>query len=257
MKDIKRMLAAVLIAAALFLFLFLFLKWDLLICILLCVGVYFGLFFLLRPVYRVGGINVETLPGGEEISSLLKEAREDLEGIETSIVEIKDERVQRDARTLYDSGKQILLYLEENPEKISLARRFFTYYLDLAALEGESKESEFTGDRPFFHPCDREAVRWLDSWGTAYTRGRVVLGTIASADRWNDCPDTIRDLEANTGALCEEMETAGAGDTAGRMGIPFAALRVISNNNRTRRPFDPETARAVQEWVVRVVKSAE
>ena len=133
MKDIKRMLAAVLIAAALFLFLFLFLKWDLLICILLCVGVYFGLFFLLRPVYRVGGINVETLPGGEEISRLLKEAREDLEGIETSIVEIKDERVQRDARTLYDSGKQILLYLEENPEKISLARRFFTYYLDLAA----------------------------------------------------------------------------------------------------------------------------
>lgn len=130
-------------------------------------------------------------------------------------------------------------------------------YLDLAALEGESKESEFTGDRPFFHPCDREAVRWLDSWRTAYTRGRVVLGTIASADRWNDCPDTIRDLEANTGALCEEMETAGAGDIAGRMGIPFAALRVISNNNRTRRPFDPETARAVQEWVLRVVKSAE
>ena len=83
-------------------------------------------------------------------------------------------------------------------------------YLDLAALEGESKESEFTGDRPFFHPCDREAVRWLDSWGTAYTRGRVVLGTIASADRWNDCPDTIRDQEANTGALCEEMETAGS-----------------------------------------------
>ena len=53
------------------------------------------------------------------------------------------------------------------------------------------------------------------------------------------------------------METAGAGDIAGRMGIPFAALRVISNNNRTRRPFDPETARAVQEWVIRVVKSEE
>ena len=34
---------------------------------------------------------------------------------------------------LLERVRRALLYLEENPEKISLARRFFTYYLDLAA----------------------------------------------------------------------------------------------------------------------------
>lgn len=82
------------------------------------------------------------------------------------------------------------------------------------------------------------------------------MGTIASADQWNDCPDTIRQLETATGALCEEMETAAAGETAARFGVPFGALRVISNNNRTGEPFDPETARVLQAWVIRTVQSA-
>ena len=78
-------------------------------------------------------------------------------------------------------------------------------------------------------------------------------GGHCSGDRWNDCPDTIRALEQGTGALCEEMETAGAGETAARFGVPFGAVRVISNNNRTGEPFNPETARALQEWIVRVM----
>ena len=49
------------------------------------------------------------------------------------------------------------------------------------------------------------------------------------------------------------METAGAGETAARFGVPFGAVRVISNNNRTGEPFNPETARALQEWIVRVM----
>lgn len=131
------------------------------------------------------------------------------------------------------------------------------YYLDLEALEGESKESGFTGERPFYHRCSEAAVRWLDQMTGKYTQGQVLLGTIASADRWNDCPDTIRQLETATGALCEEMETAAAGETAARFGVPFGAVRVISNNNRTGEPFNPETARAVQEWIVGIVKKEE
>ena len=41
--------------------------------------------------------------------------------------------MQRDACMLHGTGKRILAYLEENPDKINLARRFFTYYLDTAA----------------------------------------------------------------------------------------------------------------------------
>ena len=53
------------------------------------------------------------------------------------------------------------------------------------------------------------------------------------------------------------METAAAGETAARFGVPFGAVRVISNNNRTGEPFNPETARAVQEWIVGIVKKEE
>ena len=70
MKDTPRMIASALIAAILFLLLFLFLHWNLIVCILLCVGVYFGLFFLLKPNRRIAGIDVESMPGGEEIQKL-------------------------------------------------------------------------------------------------------------------------------------------------------------------------------------------
>ena len=39
----------------------------------------------------------------------------------------------KDVEELYGTGMRIYAYLEENPGKIKLARRFFTYYLDTAA----------------------------------------------------------------------------------------------------------------------------
>ena len=41
--------------------------------------------------------------------------------------------MRQDAQILYATGVRILAYLKENPDKIKLARRFFTYYLDTAA----------------------------------------------------------------------------------------------------------------------------
>lgn len=129
------------------------------------------------------------------------------------------------------------------------------YFLDLAALEGESKESEFTGAKPFLHNSDRDLITWLDRESLHYTRGCSVLGCIASGDQWNDEPDAIANLQKQTGALCEEMETAAAGEAAARLGMPFVAVRVISNNNRMGEPFDPGTAVALQEWIIKAVTS--
>lgn len=129
------------------------------------------------------------------------------------------------------------------------------YFLDLVTLEGESKESEFTGTKPFLHNSNGELVAWLDRESLHYTRGRSLLGCIASGDQWNDEPEAIAALQRQTGALCEEMETAAAGEVAARLGIPFAAVRVISNNNRLGEPFDPGTAVALQEWMIEAVTS--
>ena len=76
------------------------------------------------------------------------------------------------------------------------------------------------GKKPFWHWTDREVLAWLDREGVRWQRGRALVGAIASGDRverraripsgrWNE----------GTGALCEEMETAGAGETAARFGV--------------------------------------
>lgn len=133
MKDTVRMIISVISAAALFLLLFLLLRWNLIVCVLLGVGVYFGLFFLLKPSRKIGGIDVESMPGGEEIQGILDDAQTDLTVIRKATEAITDMAVQRNAQTLHRTGTRILAYLTENPEKIKLARRFFSYYLDTAA----------------------------------------------------------------------------------------------------------------------------
>ena len=133
MKETLRMLVSAFAAAIVFLLLFLFCHWNLIVCILLCVGIYFGLFFLLKPSRKIAGIDVESLPGGEEIQKLLDDAQADLGDIDQAVKAIVDPAVQQDAQALYATGTGILAYLNENPDKIKLARRFFTYYLDTAA----------------------------------------------------------------------------------------------------------------------------
>ena len=133
MRDIPRMIVSSLLASAVFLVLFLLFRWNLTVCILLCVGIYFGLFLLLKPSRRIAGIDVESLPGGEEIQKLLDDAQADLGDIDQAVKAIADPAVQQDAQALYATGTGILAYLNENPDKIKLARRFFTYYLDTAA----------------------------------------------------------------------------------------------------------------------------
>ena len=87
------MIVSVLTAALLFLLLFLFLRWNLIVCVFLCVGVYFGLFFLLKPSRKIAGIDVESMPGGEEIQKLLDDAQADLADIDRSVKAIADPAV--------------------------------------------------------------------------------------------------------------------------------------------------------------------
>lgn len=124
MKDTSRMIVSALTAAAAFLVLFLLLHWNLIICVLLCVGIYFGLFFLLKPSRKIAGIDVESMPGGEEIQKLLNDAQADLADIDKAVKAIAAPSVQRDAGALYATGTRILAYLKENPDKIKLARPF-------------------------------------------------------------------------------------------------------------------------------------
>ena len=104
----------------------------LIVSAVLSIGVYAGLYMVLKPQRKLDGIDVESLRGGEEMQRLLDDARNDLNKMKGSTSKIKDNSVQSDAHSLCDTGERIYVYLNEHPEKISLAKRFFTYYLDTA-----------------------------------------------------------------------------------------------------------------------------
>ena len=133
MKEMVTALISGLISCAVFLLLFLAAGWNLAAAALLCILLYFGLGLILKPRKKIGGIDVEKIQGGEELQKLLEEARKDLKQISRAAREITNIKAKEDAEALEAGGRRILSYLEENPEKISMARRFFTYYLDTAA----------------------------------------------------------------------------------------------------------------------------
>ena len=133
MQEMVPALISALISCAVFLLLFLAAGWNLAAAALLCILLYFGLGLILKPRKKIGGIDVEKIQGGEELQKLLEEARKDLKQISRAAREITNIKAKEDAEALETGGRRILSYLEENPEKISMARRFFTYYLDTAA----------------------------------------------------------------------------------------------------------------------------
>lgn len=132
MKETGRMLVSVTAAAAVFLFVFLVLRWELIFCILLCAGVYAGLYCLLKPKWKTD-MDDAAIQEEEQRKTLMAEAKKDLAQIAEARDAITDAAVRADASALYDTGGRIWEYLKENPEKIGLARRFFTYYLDTTA----------------------------------------------------------------------------------------------------------------------------
>lgn len=130
MKENGRMAVSVICAAVLFLLLFIGMNWDLIVAAAMAAGVYFGLYILLKPTRKIAGVDIETMPDGEEISRQLDEAKKDLDAVAKNVKQILNPQVREQAEKLHATGTKIMDYLNENPEKIRLARRFLTYYLD-------------------------------------------------------------------------------------------------------------------------------
>ncbi|MDI9471581.1 MAG: hypothetical protein GX260_01715 [Tissierellia bacterium] len=100
--------------------------------ILIPIAVYVGVYMVSKPVIKIGSLKLSDVKG-EEMKSLMKDAYEDLEVLETTGRKIQDNSVRELALQLYQSGISIFEHLQKNPDKIGLARRFINYYLDTAA----------------------------------------------------------------------------------------------------------------------------
>ncbi len=70
----------------------------------------------------------------------------------------------------------------------------------------------------------------IPCWPGSDKPPRILAGTVASADVWTQHGESIRAMHDRHGSLCEEMEAAAVAQVATTYGIPFLAIKDISNN---------------------------
>ena len=109
----------------------LLLKFHTWISLILAVAIYFGVFFLLKPIPMIGNVEM-SLRDGEELKRLLEEGKQTLANIRRQIPKITDKAIRAEAVTMADTGEKLIAYLEQNPDKISKSRRFLSAHLETA-----------------------------------------------------------------------------------------------------------------------------
>lgn len=130
--NILLVILAVLLSFGLFTLLSLTLHFPLLLAIGLSLAAYLGFTLLLKPIIRIGKVDVETLAGGNELKAILDEARADLREIGEISRKAPHGEIKEKTAHLALSGDKILDYLEKHPNKIREGRRFTSYYLNTA-----------------------------------------------------------------------------------------------------------------------------
>lgn len=128
--------------------------------------------------------------------------------------------------------------------------------IDLLASTGSAGEGDSAKDaeRIRYYLGDTKLLAIAQSIKEQYKRGKVVEGTIASGNFWNNELDRIAWLNQEFGTSTEEMETASAAQIAHLYSVPFLGVRVLSNNLTNGGHYDPSTAADCQEFVALLVK---
>lgn len=101
--------------------------------------------------------------------------------------------------------------------------------------------------------CDPDLLALAEA--VPYCGGALRVGCVGSGDFWNREVDRILFLHKELGTDCEEMESFAAAVACRACGVPFLAVRVISNNELTGEAYEPKTAQACQRFVLDLVKS--
>jgi len=101
--------------------------------------------------------------------------------------------------------------------------------------------------------ADKDLLLAAQRAKTNYSKGRVVEGTIGSADVWNNELDRIAFFHKNYGTSVEEMEAASVAQIASQYKVPFLGVRILSNNITNGGAYDPGTGEACQHYVLDVV----
>ena len=103
-------------------------------------------------------------------------------------------------------------------------------------LQGETVLAEaIMPDPELFELASTAAGRTpLPAWPGVDHEPRIHIGAVGSADIWTQHGERIQSLHQLHGSLCEEMEAAAVGQVAAIFGVPFLAVKDISNNELQR-----------------------
>jgi adenosylhomocysteine nucleosidase len=124
--------------------------------------------------------------------------------------------------------------------------------MDLMASEGSG--SDPNAEKVRYFEGDKGLLEAANAVKDKYTKGKVVEGTIGSADVWNNEVDRIKWFHTNYGTSVEEMEGAAVAQIAQAYDVPFLGIRILSNNKTNGGQYSPDTAAANQDYVYEVVK---
>lgn len=145
-KETAAGVIAGIIAAGIFLLLVFAVKWNLFVSLAISAAAYSGLTLLFKPIKMLGGVDADSIDGGEELLKRLEAAQEGFLRIESSMRQISDESVRSEAEQLHASSARIIQYLTAHPDRIFAARQFIDYYQQTAAkLLSRYAELESTG----------------------------------------------------------------------------------------------------------------
>ena len=100
---------------------------------------------------------------------------------------------------------------------------------------------------------DKELLAAANNVKHLYTHGKVVEGTLGSADVWNNELDRIAFFNKNYGTSAEEMEGASVAQIAKQFNVPFLGIRVLSNNITNNGQYDAKTGEVCQDYILDVV----
>ena len=172
MKESTRTIIAFLAGLLTFFLLYHLICWHILISGLIALLVYGAVFLLTKPVKRIGKTRVDNLKGGTELLQIMSDAYEDMQVIHKASQLTLEADINVKAQKLYELGDRMLSYLSQNSQKISSARRFFSFYLDTGAniLTKYINLITTNPDSPQVQRLTPETVRALDILHDAFMK---------------------------------------------------------------------------------------
>lgn len=114
-----------------FLFLFFVLHITFIYSALMGVGTYIGLSLLLKPSkLKIRKIDISSLKDIENAEKTISDGYRKMDEISTYMNKIKNGTVRNKVEKIFHIANRVFEYIEKDPSKIRVAKRFFSYYLD-------------------------------------------------------------------------------------------------------------------------------